>query len=297
MENDRESEALIGPVRSVRIHATKLPARIERPCTSGRTLEQLITYDSEGRTLEEIIYNEDGSLGTRRVYMYDQAQHVGWTLFDQTGSVVVRYVYILDQDGRRVEELSYGGDGKLQERITQTCDARGRVVEQASYTPDGALSLKEVRTYDAQGRMVENGYYIPKHLFTGIEQNQEGAGYIISDASSEASRVLQQDGFIENRMAVTYSDDGKTVEVAWYMGNALSGKHVTVEHPERNTFEVTRYDGSGSIQSREIIERLKFDGHGNWIEERVSTWVAGASASEPTEVEPTELHQREITYY
>ena len=151
--------------------------------------------------------------------------------------------------------------------------------------------------YDAQGRMVENGFYIPKHLLVGIEQNQESAGYIISEASSEVNRNLKQDGFVENRMVLTYSNDGKSDEVAWYTGDALSGKHVTVEDPERKTVEVTYYDGSGSLQSRETIERLEFDAHGNWVEERVSTWVAGVSSTEPTEVEPTELHQREITYY
>jgi hypothetical protein len=51
------------------------------------------------------------------------------------------------------------------------------------------------------------------------------------------------------------------------------------------------------LQSREAIERLKFDDHGNWTEQKMSTWVAGVSKTESTEVEPTELHHRTITYY
>jgi hypothetical protein len=71
-EVHREKEGLLGPVHTVRTHVTKLPAKIARPDTSGRTLEQMITYDSEGRKIEETNYAEGGDIASRKVYFYDQ---------------------------------------------------------------------------------------------------------------------------------------------------------------------------------------------------------------------------------
>jgi hypothetical protein len=78
-------------------------------------------------------------------------------------------------------------------------------------------------------------------------------------------------------------------------GDTLYGRFVMVDDLERHLHEVTDYDRSGVLQSRETIEQLAFDDHGNWIEQIISTWVAGKTES--TELEPTELHHRIITYY
>ena len=59
MKTHREKESLLGPVHTVRTHVTKLPAKIERPSSSGRTLEQMITYDLAGRKIEETTYQGD----------------------------------------------------------------------------------------------------------------------------------------------------------------------------------------------------------------------------------------------
>jgi hypothetical protein len=59
MKTHREKEGLLGPVHTVRVHVEKLPAKIARPSTSGQTLEQMITFDPEGRKTEETTCGEN----------------------------------------------------------------------------------------------------------------------------------------------------------------------------------------------------------------------------------------------
>jgi hypothetical protein len=127
---------------------------------------------------------------------------------------------------------------------------------------------KWVTIYDDQERMIEHRSYVPNQA------------------------IEQQGGKQEHRTVFTYRDSENTFEVAWYSGEILGGRTVFADNTEHHTHEVTCYGALGELKSRETIERLEFDDHGNWINERVSTWVAGASNAEPTE-----LHRRVITYH
>jgi YD repeat-containing protein len=259
MKTHRDKEGLLGPVHTVRTHVTKLPAKIARPDTSGRTLEQMITYDSEGRKLEETIYGENGVIQSRKVYVRDPSQHTGWITYDSNGSLQERLVCVHDPDGRRAEHLTYGRDGKLERRQVTSHDKENKRCDSASYTADGTLISKHVTIYDDQEREIEKRMEMWSH---------------------------------EHRTVATYSDSGDTFELAWYSGDTLGSRFV-MANPEGPISQVFHYDGDGILQSRETIERLKFDDHGNWTEERVSTY----NKVDPTEVEPTELHHRVITYY
>ena len=248
----------------MRVHVEKLQATIARP---GRTLEQMITFDSQGRKIEETNYEEGGAIASREVYFYDQAEHPGWSLFDSGGSLLERSVCVLDLDGKRTEHFIYGGNGKLQRRQVRDYDKNSKQCEDAGYTADGMLMLKCLKIYDDQERIVEQRII----FFPNLERSEE------------------------SRTVFTYSDAGKTS--AWYRDDTLAGRAIFVENTVQHINEVTSYDALGVLRNRETIEQLKFDEHGNWIEQRVSTWVAGANKTEPTEVEPTELHHRVITYH
>jgi antitoxin component YwqK of YwqJK toxin-antitoxin module len=272
MKSHRDKEGLLGPVHTVRMHVTKLPAKIERPDTSGQTLERMITFDSEGRKTEETTYAENGAIHSRKVYVRDAAQHTGWITYDSNGSLLERLVCQHDPDRKTSEHLTYGADGKLQQRQAQDYDKDNRRCDEATYTADGTLMWKHSTIYDDQHRVIEARFYVPNEATEHEGKRQE------------------------NRTIFTYDDSADTLECAYYNGGAFAGRFVLL-NPEGPTSQVINYDGAGAMQSRETIERFKFDDHGNWTEERVSTWVVGASKTESTELEPTELHHRTITYY
>jgi len=272
MKTHREKEGLLGPVHTVRTHVTKLPAMIERPSSSGRTLKQMITFDSEGRKSEETFYGENDSIQSRKVYVRDASQHTGWMTYDSNGLLLERLICQHDPDGKRTEHLTYGRDGKLQWRQVTSRDKENKQCEEAFYTADGTLMWKHLTVYDDQDRVIEARTYVP-------------------------NQVIEQKGRRqEHRTVATYSDLADTFECAYYSGETLAGRFLFL-NPEGPIAQVFNYDGGGVLQSRETIERLKFDDHGNWTEERVSTWVAGTGKTEPNELEPTELHHRIITYH
>jgi hypothetical protein len=263
MKTHREKEGLLGPVHTMRVHVEKL-LEIERPLTGGQMLEQMITYDSEGRKIEETTYEEGGDIASRKVYFYDQGVHPGWSMFDSDGSLLQRSVCVHDSDGKRAEDFLYGRDGHLERRQVRYYDKDSKQCEETCCTADGMPMLKYLKTYDDQERIVEQRII----FFPNLERSEE------------------------SRTVFTYSDAGNTS--AWYRDDTLAGRAIFVENTVQHINEVTSYDALGVLRNREIIERLKFDDYGNWTEERVSTWVAGADT---TEVEPTELHHRTITYH
>src|SRR5437867_11874970 len=150
MKASRDRDGLIEPVKTTRMKVTKHADRIERPASSGRMLEQLITYSSDGQKIEEITYGEDGATHSRKVYLYDEAEHPGWVIFDSGGSLLQRFVCIHGPDEKRAEHFLYGGDGQLQERRIRYYDKDSKQCEETYYTADGTLMRKWATIYDDQ---------------------------------------------------------------------------------------------------------------------------------------------------
>jgi YD repeat-containing protein len=203
MKSHREKEGLLGPVHTVRTHVTKLPAKIRRPDTCGRMLEQMITFDLEGRKTEETRYGENDVIQFRKVYVRDASQHTGWMMYDSNGSLLERLVCIHDRDGKTSEHLTYGADDKLRHRQVTTHHKESRQCEDATYASDGTLMWKHVTIYDDQDRVIETSRHMPMAI----------------DNEGRSS---------EHRTVATYSDSGDSFELAWYMGAKLGGRFVFI---------------------------------------------------------------------
>ena len=111
---------------------------------------RLLTYDREGRLIEDLMY-QYRSLG-RRVYAYDARGYLETI-------------------------LSYK-NGALQSTIRYRYDVQGRISEQADVMPDGTLGGKTSYEYDEHGRLVAehftNGLHPPVKATSTYEYDPAG---------------------------------------------------------------------------------------------------------------------------
>lgn len=164
----KEQRGLKGPVKSVRTKWHTTPwGRDEIPDTA-RTFDMEITFDREGRKMEESRYDPGGKLESRKVYTYE-AGVTTIVSYNADGTVVSRAVWKEEFDRARgtlrqtiTEEKMSTGDAFSSERFNQY-DARGRMIESLYYREVGKLRarttvrfgddgvLEEAVTYDGAG--------------------------------------------------------------------------------------------------------------------------------------------------
>lgn len=300
MKSDRERDDLHGPVHTVRTRVTKLPAKMRRPASSANTLQQLMTYDAEGRKVEEITYGDDDAVSRREVFDHNAEGKLSeMRMYDEAGALVRRSVYTRDEDRRRVEEHSFMGDGTPDDHSVRRYNEAGDPEEWAIYQADGTLLMKMLMRYDERGKEAETiiCHGQPTRPLMRVEQDGTGGITIIHEGDIEIPRTAEcgDDGYFASRMTYAYTAAGELVEQATYDSDGtLVGRHVM--SGDENERAIENYDADGLLVSKEKVTR-EFDANGNWIKETVSSWVAGAERTDLSKLEPTEEHYRTISYH
>lgn len=301
MKTDRETDELLGPVRTVRTYVTKLPAKMRRAPSSGQTLRKMLTYDVDGRKIEEVGYREDDTPYSRSEYVYDEGRHTETLTFDMGGSLKSRNLYSYSADGSEQEKLLYQADGTLSMRAIRRRDDRGNTREEIMYLGDGRLMSKMVMSYDDKGREIEAAICHESSVQPAVrfEQDEEGRRHAIEEGEIKLSRSEEcgDDSFLAGKVMFAYDESGNMLEIAAYAaGSSLPEMRTVMTYEGQAVYDQTVYKSGELLESKERIER-EFDEHGNWVKETISSWVPSAGETEPGELEPTEIHHRTITYY
>ena len=271
---------------------------------NGAILEKLVhTYDADGRSTgyEEYAAMLDKTLTVPRHHVYklnEEGRRVEYIVFESNGSVGQRFVYKYDARGNLIEEQWYTHTGRLGGRLVYTFDEQGNQTSQTSYLADGALSWKNVSKYDANGNRTEWIQHQGNTLKYKILFSYDSKNRMLENETVEFNRIpgtLPPTHSPEpGKVVYTYDDDKRTKEVATYeVDGTLKQKIVHAYDERKNEVGLTTFNADGSRKTGETYSiNIEYDSHGNWTRK---TRLIQSDKNEPPQPYHAEL--RVITYY
>jgi len=275
------------------------------------------TYDDAGRNTgyEEYssIVDKKTAKPRRHVYRLDDAgRTVEYIVYESDGSAGSRFTYAFDAAGNKTEEAFYSWQGVRTGRLVYTYDAGGRLLTQTSYNADAAVGWKNVNAYDPQGNKTESAQYHGETLRYKFFYKYDAKGRVREMETREFNAVPNlrtSHGPEPGRVVYTYDDGRRTKEVARYDEHGVLKQRLVYATDEKgNDAGVFELNADGSPKSTELRRYEKsvllgtlsgvpavefvYDARGNWTRKTSVVKPAGASKSEPYWAE-----HREIVYY
>lgn len=261
------------------------------------------TYDPNGRSTgyEEYASLLDKTLTIPRRHVYtlnDEGRRVEYIVFESNGSIDTRFVYKYDAKGHLIEEQWYAHTGQLGGRLVSTFDERDNQTSQKSYRADGTLDWENTSKYDDQGNKTEWLQYSGNTLRYKIVFRYDDKGRILEKQTVEfnsAPNVLRPSHAPEpGKVVYTYDDDQRTQEVSTYEPDGRLKEKLAYAYDERkNEVGRTTMNADGSPKNSESYSiDIEYDSHGNWT--RKTRLIQSETGKEPQAVH-AEL--RVITYY
>jgi hypothetical protein len=183
---DKETLGLKGPVKTVRMKTYRVAQGGADPDASLTDSEY--AFDREGRAVEKVYYNPDGTVGRREVFTYDAAGRTG-VVYGADGKVghrIFRQKEEFDRERRTGRSVTTGEgyDGTLYAEFVRKYDERGRWLETSAYDREGKLQTRSVNVFGADGRLQEflhyNGSGMLLHKYITVP---EGTQFFAYDAS------------------------------------------------------------------------------------------------------------------
>jgi hypothetical protein len=218
-------------------------------------------YDQNGRIIETIIYNVDGSVKSIGKNTYDnkgnKIEESGYTasnvllfkttyVYDKNGAVLTKSIfnsqntlldksrYSYDDKGNILEEKQYNGDGTLRCILVRSYDNSGNLRETSEFRPDGALVLSTRCQYDNRGCLKEKSEITPNETILSRK--------IYSlDASTNISEIDCQNksGASEYKINFTYDEKNNWTKKIRSKPVKVSGK--TTYNPYAGEYRTIEY--------------------------------------------------------
>jgi len=103
-----------------------------------------------GDIAEQNIYNQNGSLRTRHVYIYNEAGKLAeQNLYNPGGPLRIRFRYKYNNSGHLYEQRSFKPDGSMVSKYVFEYDKKGNQTVYSIYNSKGQLTEKTVYAYDS----------------------------------------------------------------------------------------------------------------------------------------------------
>ncbi|MFY9622274.1 MAG: hypothetical protein WAM70_16380 [Pyrinomonadaceae bacterium] len=252
----------------------------------GDPRKHIFTLDHNGKIVERIIYEADGSVGSRFTCKYDSK-------------------------GNKIEDAYYSWTGATIGRTAYTYDAAGRVLTQAAHDANDVVSWKTVDSYDSAGRKVEWAQYQDQVLRYKKLFKHEDKGRVTEEETFEFNAppgVFVTHAPVPGKVVYTYDDKQRSKEIATYdPTGALKTTEVRTFDKHGNQLGWEFYNADGSARPTEINfyenhtllgkltgksrTQIQYDSHGNWTKKIHLILPDGA-----TEPQPFRADYRNITY-
>ena len=114
-------------------------------------------YDSEGKIVEIVFYDEDNWPDSRQIYHYDsEGRREEMLVYDENDQLAYRTTYSYDSEGRLVEEAIFDKDGNLEDKTTQDYDSEEETNALRTYNAEG--QLESLTHSDSMGEEVKETY-------------------------------------------------------------------------------------------------------------------------------------------
>lgn len=245
------------------------------------------TLDHNGRVVERIIYEADGTAGSRFTYKYDDK-------------------------GNKLEVSFYSWTGAHLGQTTYTYDAAGNPLTQTARNLNDATSSKTVNSYDAKGRLVQWEQYQGEVLRYKKLFKHDGKGRVTAEETFEFNAppgVMFSHAPVPGKIVHTYDDKQRSKEIATYdPTGALKTREVRTFDDHGNQVGWEFYNADGSARNSEINfhenhrllgkltgkshTQFQYDSHGNWTKKVYLILPDGAQ-----EPQSWRADFRNITYY
>lgn len=260
-------DELIGPVSTIDVESAPLHMIDGKLVEGERFLCLSVSYDLEGRKLQELNYDVHGVLTKENLSIYSQAGELEEIqTYAPDGSLVLRRVYQKDVDSSTVAELVYSGqETSNMSKTIYSFDQSGKLVSQTTLPANDEPSIRMLLLYDNQNRIREVS--ICMSTPTGPVLTPGGAGKSIM-LSPES--ILKADG--------PCGDD------------LLTSRTVFSRDSAGHLLESATYTGEGALMGSEAYAR-EYDSNGNWIKQTLSKWNHESGGFQPVKVS-----YRKITY-
>ncbi len=135
-------------------------------------LTQKYAYDNQGQLTQKISVQPDGTEESKWRYFYDSHGNEKEASYFMAGILKARYLYEYDKRGHRSKMITFRGDGSEEYTSIEKYDDKNRRIETVVYKPGGAVDRKHVYHYDKRGYLAEeialssDGSMTDKHVFS-----------------------------------------------------------------------------------------------------------------------------------
>lgn len=151
-------------------------------------------YDSNGNKINDIIYDDDGSISSETQYKYDSNNNRIW-LYRKYSIGTYEEVYTYDSNGNLIKEklINTYEDGETYEHTkvySYTYDSNGRIIEEMTKGEENNQIINVTKyTYDQYGNLLKESQYNS----SGEEYNSVSYEYIkIKLSKSFTDRCMKQ---------------------------------------------------------------------------------------------------------
>lgn len=232
---DRQRDGLHGSVKSVTTVSCERARRFGRWVESERELQESAVYDEAGSLVERTFYGPDGV-------------------------PLTRYVFTIDEHGRRV--------------TSEVSSADGVVLETAAYeySPEGVLIVDSITdgrrpdgvAYRHDVGVVRDRQVVTRSRATGVEGRKE---ILTCDMSGNPVRldILNADGTVDHHWIFGYNRSGqRTSEISYWSDGSFRTKELRRYNDHGDEYKVTVYAQDGSLEMKWAYT-YRHDAALNWI--------------------------------
>ena len=151
---------VMGPVRSLRQETAKLTEiggdNIEGP----RVLIQTATFDNHGKMTEQLMNNPDGTLKWKAKWTvrstYDtNGREMERVSYNDSDEVTSRTVWVYQTNGNLIKSITHGASGEIRFYDTFKYDENGHKIRADYFSADGSTRGNDVFVYDTRGYLTE----------------------------------------------------------------------------------------------------------------------------------------------
>ena len=235
-EAERSQDGLRGEVKEVVVETAPLLNRFGDWVEAAGSLESRITYTPQGRPLEVNRYRSDNTLDYRLQYRFEDGRLVEETSFGPDDEPLYKWLHAYDDKGRLTSLSGYDDRGKLEIKTLYTYDDKNRLHTETSYGADELLSYEAEQRY-GQGYTRSTVYYAQNQPEYRLEEIFDEGNHRLSEASYSPSQDLQY------RVVYSYTPQGGLLTESAYDSNGnlqyrLENRYDT----DARLLETTEYD-------------------------------------------------------
>jgi len=253
------------------------------------------TYDTEGRTLSEIKYDDTGVVEQHYGYAYnEQGMKIADRSWGENGDLINDMEYDIDADGRTQFAYKNYLDGS-KDTITYRYDDGGKLIAREVRSDDDELEMIESYVYEGDNEVLYESRNEENELVYRKETAYNEKGNVVEEktwmAETDATtRVVNQyDDAGELQSVTSFTGDDDIIFKVNYerSGELIIG--VKEESSERTVLTKIEYDEKGNpvVQEErneegELNSRIerKFDNEGNVIESEAIIDTHGAGRNQ-----------------